>query len=292
MNVKLENNKKKSNSSAGDNVLSMYMRDLDNLPLLSREEEDEIARKAVSGDAEAREKLITANLRFVVSIAKRYQGKGLHLNDLISEGNLGLLAATDRYDPEKGYHFITYAVWWIRQSILKAIYEKSRAIRLPINRISDLIQIERISKDENANLKVESEIKRVSGRLNMPEKDVRMLLRISRTLISLDTPANSENPDSPAIVESLSDECAPGPDETAMRRFMIEDIEDSLDGLNAREASVLRYHYGIGDRAQMSLRELGNVLGITKERARQLEKKALQQLAADKTVSRLKPYCA
>jgi RNA polymerase primary sigma factor len=286
------NNPKTHKKMSGDDTLTLYLRELDHFAPISREEEDEIAKKAIAGDIAAREKLIKSNLRFVVNIAKRYQGKGLHLNDLISEGNLGLVTAAEHFDPGKGYHFITYAVWWIRQAILKAIYDKSRMIRLPVNRIAELIQIEKADKSGSASLKTAEEINRVASQLNMPEKDVHLLLWISQAPVSLDMPLNSAEPDSPSIVENLCDNDTPTPDETAIRRSMIDDIEHSLGELTDREASVIRYHYGIDGRAQMSLREVGSCLGITKERARQLEKKALKHLGGTKTADRLKSYCA
>jgi RNA polymerase primary sigma factor len=285
--VKKQSDKKVSS----DDTLSIYLRELEDFVPISREEEDEIAQKAVSGDTKAREKLIKANLRFVVNIAKRYQGKGLHLNDLISEGNLGLITATEHYDPDKGYHFITYAVWWIRQAILKAIYDKSRMIRLPVNRVAELIQIEKADKTGLAHARTREEIKRIASFLQIPENDIHLLLRISRAPVSLDAPSDNAEPDSPAMVESLRDSGTPSPDETAIHRSMIDDIERSLAKLTDREASVIRYHYGINGRAQMSLREVGSYLGITKERVRQLEKRALKRLGNMNTTEHLKSYC-
>lgn len=285
--------KKTQNEKIQDeDVLTLYLRDLNNLPPLSREAEDEVARKAAAGDDAARNKLVQSNLRFVVNIAKRYQGKGMHLADLIAEGNYGLICAAERFDPDKGYHFISYAVWWVKQAILKAIYDKSRAIRLPVNRVCELVKIEKISKDLNYKLSIDERMKQIAAHLNMDVDDVQMLLKVSRDLVSLDMPVYYEDNDSPTIGEGLSDDQSLAPDEDAMQRILHEDIESALHELNENEESVIRFRYGIGERTQMSFRELGGFLGITKERVRQIEKKALKRLASDPGSRRLRSYTA
>ena len=174
-----------------ESVLNMYLKEINKIPLLSREEENELALAAAKGDASAKEKIVRANLRFVVNVAKKYQNHGIDLVDLISEGNIGLLTAVERFDVSKGYHFISYAVWWIRQAVLKAICEKSRAIRLPLNRANELVQIEKARKMLSGNKSEEQEIEEIGEMLGMESAHVREMLCLSREMVSLDARVDS-----------------------------------------------------------------------------------------------------
>jgi RNA polymerase primary sigma factor len=274
----------------GEDVVSLYLRDLNRETPLSRPEEDAVARKAAGGDPEALNKLVSANLRFVVTIAKRYQGKGLHLADLIAEGNCGLIMAAGRFDPEKGYHFITYAVWWIRQAILKAIYDKSRAIRLPVNRVAELSKIERVRKDIDYRLSASEKARKIASGLGMDENDVRMLMRISREPVSLDAPSYNDEAEAASPAELISDTDSASPIEETFDNVMRDDVEEALSGLEEGEARVLRYRYGLGESMSMSFRELGGFLGMTKERVRQIEKNALKRLAQSDDALKLRAW--
>ncbi|MBQ9539587.1 MAG: sigma-70 family RNA polymerase sigma factor, partial [Treponema sp.] len=168
-----------------ENILNLYLKDINRIPLLTREEEIELSQKAQAGDSVAKDRLVKANLRFVINVAKKYQGHGIDLVDLISEGNIGLLTAVEHFDISKGYHFISYAVWWIRQSILKAICEKSRAIRLPLNRANEVVQIEKVKKMLRGRMSESEEMEEIGRMLNMEPSHVREMLNISREMASL-----------------------------------------------------------------------------------------------------------
>ena len=278
--------------SGNDNVLALYLKDINKIPLLTREEENDLAVKAARGDEKAKHKIVNANLRFVVNVAKKYQNRGLDLTDLISEGNIGLLTAIERFDVTKGYHFISYAVWWIRQAILKAICEKSRPIRLPLNRANELVQIEKARKTLTGNKSEEEEIAEVAGMLNMDSTHVREIIRISRDMVSLDSALRPTDADSATIGEFLEDEQYENPEQSAINMTMREDIDSVLDSLSEKEAEVLRYRYGLNGSSSMSLKEVGDVFNLTKERIRQIEKKALRRLQHPQRMSRLEAYVA
>jgi RNA polymerase primary sigma factor len=261
----------------GENILSTYLREINRIPLLSREEEDTVAREAARGDKAARDRLISGNLRFVVNVAKRYQGQGLPIMDLISEGNIGLMNAVERYDVEKGYHFISYAVWWIRQAILKAICEKSRMIRLPLNRANELVQIQKARKLVQDSPSLEAEIREVAQLLNMDKEHVAELINISREHISLDNPLSADR-NSSSLEEFIEDEQHESPEQYAMNRALKQNIEDVLDTLDQKEAAIIRFRYGLGNCTPLSLKELGDRFNLTKERIRQIEKKAIKRL--------------
>lgn len=269
--------KEKRTSKGEENVLSLYLKEINRIPLLSREEEGNIARSAAKGDIVAKDKLIRANLRFVVNVAKKYQNQGLPLADLISEGNIGLMNAIERFDVDKGYHFISYAVWWIRQAILKAICEKSRMIRLPLNRANELVQIEKVKKDLQGEQFAESEMDMIARKLDIDRSHVAELVSISRELISLDTPVYSEK-DSSLLGDFVEDKDQQLPDDMMIENSLREDINGILKTLTQKEAEIIQYRFGLNGHRPMSLKEIGSIYKLTKERIRQIEKKAIKRL--------------
>jgi RNA polymerase primary sigma factor len=269
--------KMRKETGSTENILSTYLKEINRIPLLSREEENTTAREAAKGNKAAQHKLINANLRFVVNVAKKYQGQGLPLSDLIGEGNIGLMNAIERYDVDKGFHFISYAVWWIRQAILKAICEKSRMIRLPLNRANELVQIEKARKCVQDSGSGESEINEIARLLAMEPAHVSDMINISRDLVSLENPVYDEK-DSSLLGDFIEDEHYTSPEDSATEAALQDDIEAVLNTLTPKEADIIRYRFGLGKRTPMSLKEIGDHFNLTKERIRQIEKKALRRL--------------
>ncbi len=275
-----------------DSTISMYLKEINKIPLLSYEEETELAKKVAAGDKVAKNKIVNANLRFVVNVAKKYQKKGLELEDLISEGNIGLLTAIDKFDVTKGYHFISYAVWWIRQSILKAICEKSRAIRLPQNRANELVQIEHARKTIKDNLSEEQEFAEIAAMLNMDVTHVRELVEISREMASLDSEISGKDNSTITLGSMIEDTTNDQPEDLIINKEMQKDINNVLSTLKPAEAEVLKMRYGIGVEKPMSLKEVGDKFNLTKERIRQIEKHALVRMQHPTRTRRLECYVA
>jgi RNA polymerase primary sigma factor len=285
--VRIDNEPK--TSRADENVLSLYLKEINKIPLLTRSEEENLARAAAKGEQAAKDKLIKANLRFVVNVAKKYQNQGLPLADLISEGNIGLMNAIERFDVEKGYHFISYAVWWIRQAILKAICEKSRMIRLPLNRANELVQIEKVRKDVQAEGGSRSENAEIARRLDADPDHVAELVNISRDLVSLDTPVYSEK-DSSLLGDFVEDRSQQAPEELTVQNSLRADINGVLDTLSRKESEIIQYRFGLNGNRPMSLKEIGGRYRLTKERIRQIEKKALKRLQHPARSGHLRAY--
>lgn len=260
-----------------DNALSVYLREINRIPLLTRDEETRIAREAAQGSPKAKEQLVAANLRFVVNVAKKYQNQGLSLDDLISEGNIGLINAIERFDVEKGYHFISYAVWWIRQAILKSICEKSRTIRLPLNRANELVQIEKMRRELYSIKGEEPQPEELASALGLDAQLIKELLSISREHVSLETPVYTDK-DSASLGDFLQDFANESPDQLLIKKSLRQDINEALDSLTPKESQIIEYRFGLNDKKPLSLKEIGLKFKLTKERIRQIEKKAIQRL--------------
>ena len=275
-----------------ENILAMYLKEINNIPMISHEEEIELAQKAQSGDTVAKNKLVNSNLCFVVNVAKKYQNHGLDLTDLISEGNLGLLTAVEKFDPSKGYHFISYAVWWIRQSILKAVCEKSRSIRLPLNRANELVQIEHARKIVGSNKTEQQEYEEIGQMLNMDASHVRDMINISREMVSLDAEVNETDGNHAKIGDFFEDNSYDRPEEKAIEQSMHEEINTVVNTLRPNEARVIRMRYGLNGAKPMSLKEVGEECALTKERIRQIEKHAIARLQHPTRSRRLESFVA
>ena len=261
-------------------VLSIYLREINRIPLISHEEEYELAVKARNGDKAAREKLIRSNLRFVVSVAKKFRGQGLALSDLINEGNIGLITALDKFEPDKGYHFISYAVWWIRQSIMKAISEKGRTVRLPLNRSNELMQIQKAQKaimheKETTDPSVED----VAAATGLDPKLISDLISISGDVVSFDSPVK-KGEDSDSTFGDFIEAQEQGPEDQVMEQSMRTAVRGLLSTLSDKEQDIITRRFGLNGTKPMSLKEIGEVYGLTKERIRQIEKRALERLRA------------
>ncbi|MBR4436195.1 MAG: sigma-70 family RNA polymerase sigma factor [Spirochaetia bacterium] len=273
-----------------ENTLAIYLKEINRIPLLSREDEEKYATLAAQGDKDAREILIKSNLRFVVNVAKKFRNKGLPMSDLINEGNIGLINAIEKYDVTRGYHFISYAVWWIRQAILKAIGEKSKMIRLPLNRFGELVQIDKARKVMYEALGREPDASEIAEHLNMDRRDVAELLNISREYVSLDAPVKAGTRDASLVGDFIEDKNVPQPEDAAVNESLRTEVGKLLEKLPEKEAAILKQRYGLGGEKPKSLKEIGDLFHLTKERIRQIEKRAILRLKAMPMTQELQAY--
>ena len=271
-----------------DDHVKMYLKEIGRVDLLSAEEETELARRMAEGDEEAKKKLAEANLRLVVSIAKRYVGRGMMFLDLIQEGNLGLIRAVDKFDYEKGYKFSTYATWWIRQAITRAIADQARTIRIPVHMVETINKLVRVSRQLVQELGREPTPEELAKGLNMSVEKVREISKISQEPVSLETHIGEEQDSQ--LRDFIPDDDAPAPSEAASYVLLKEQLVDVLQTLTPREAKVLKLRFGLIDGRQRTLEEVGKEFNVTRERIRQIEAKALRKLRHPSRSKKLKDF--
>ena len=271
-----------------EDPVRMYLKEIGKVPLLSAEEEIELAQKMELGDEEAKKKLAEANLRLVVSIAKRYVGRGMLFLDLIQEGNLGLIKAVEKFDYRKGYKFSTYATWWIRQAITRAIADQARTIRIPVHMVETINKLIRVSRQLLQELGREPSPEEIAEEMNMPVERVREILKISQEPVSLETPIGEE--EDSHLGDFIQDDNVPVPADAAAFTLLKEQLVEVLSTLTDREQKVLRLRFGLDDGRARTLEEVGKEFNVTRERIRQIEAKALRKLRHPSRSKKLKDY--
>lgn len=271
-----------------DDPVRMYLKEIGKVPLLSSDEEIQLAQKIEDGDQAAKKKLAEANLRLVVSIAKRYVGRGMLFLDLIQEGNLGLIKAVEKFDYRKGYKFSTYATWWIRQAITRAIADQARTIRIPVHMVETINKLIRVSRQLLQELGREPLPEEIAKIMDMPEDKVREIMKIAQEPVSLETPIGEE--EDSHLGDFIPDDEAPAPAEAAAFTMLKEQLINVLDTLTPREEKVLRLRFGLDDGRARTLEEVGKEFNVTRERIRQIEAKALRKLRHPSRSKKLKDY--
>ncbi|MBQ9844322.1 MAG: RNA polymerase sigma factor RpoD [Oscillospiraceae bacterium] len=273
-----------------DDPVRMYLKEIGQIKLLSAEEEVDLAKRVAEGDQKAKNKLTEANLRLVVSIAKKYSGRGLHILDLIQEGNTGLIRAVDKFDWTKGNKFSTYATWWIRQAITRAIADQARTIRVPVHMVEVINKATRCNRKLVQELGREPTVEEIAKELNLPVEKIIEANRTAADTLSLDTPVGDEEDTS--IGSFVEDERTPGPADATSNAMLAEALKEILDTLTEREADVLRMRFGMYDGRTHTLEEVGQIFGVTRERIRQIENKAIRKLRHPSRAKRIKDfYC-
>lgn len=271
-----------------DDPVRMYLKEIGRVPLLTADEEVQLAKRIEEGDEEAKRKLAEANLRLVVSIAKRYVGRGMLFLDLIQEGNLGLIKAVEKFDYRKGYKFSTYATWWIRQAITRAIADQARTIRIPVHMVETINKLIRVQRQLLQEFGRDPAPEEIAKEMGITVERVREILKVAQEPVSLETPIGEE--EDSHLGDFIEDEDAPAPAEAAGYQLLKEQLEDVLDTLTNREEKVLRLRFGLSDGRARTLEEVGQVFGVTRERIRQIEAKALRKLRHPTRSKKLKDY--
>ena len=288
-----ENDKEEIDLSVPDGIgvddpVRMYLKEIGKVPLLSAEEEVVLAERMAQGDTAAKQRLSEANLRLVVSIAKRYVGRGMLFLDLIQEGNLGLIKAVEKFDYTKGFKFSTYATWWIRQAITRAIADQARTIRIPVHMVETINRLMRVSRTLLQELGRDPHVDEIAKAMNMSEDRVREIMKIAQEPVSLEKPIGEE--EDSILGDFLQDKDAPSPSEVAAFQLLKEQLMDVLNSLTPREAKVLRLRFGLDDGRARTLEEVGREFKVTRERIRQIEAKALRKLRHPSRSKRLKDF--
>ena len=274
-----------------DDSVRMYLREIGKIPLLTQEEEQVLAQKAAKGNKKAKDKMVEANMRLVVSIAKRYSGRGLDLLDLIQEGNTGLLRAVEKFDPDKGFKFSTYATWWIRQAITRAIADQARTIRIPVHMVETINKVLRASRKLTAELNREPTIEEIAKEMDMDVEKVDYVMRIKQDIASLDASVGKDGDDEDSVLgDFVEDEDRISPEDSAANQMLKEQLAEIISTLSEREQKIIKLRFGIGGGRPHTFEEVGAEFSVTRERIRQIEAKALSKLRKNKDTKKLQEY--
>ncbi|MBR2587286.1 RNA polymerase sigma factor RpoD [Candidatus Saccharibacteria bacterium] len=274
-----------------DDSVRLYLREIGKIPLLSPEEEAKLAQEIVEGKKKAKDKMVEANMRLVVSIAKRYSGRGLDFLDLIQEGNTGLLRAVEKFDPEKGFKFSTYATWWIRQAITRAIADQARTIRIPVHMVETINKVLRTTRKLTTELNHEPSVAEIAKELDMDVDKVEYVMRIKQDIASLDASVGRDGDDEDSVLgDFVEDEERVSPEESAATQILKEQLASIISTLSDREQKIIKMRFGIGGERPHTLEEVGAEFSVTRERIRQIEAKALSKLRKHKDTKKLHEY--
>ncbi|MBR0467891.1 RNA polymerase sigma factor RpoD [Candidatus Saccharibacteria bacterium] len=274
-----------------DDSVRLYLREIGKIPLLTPEEEAELAQRIVKGDKKAKDKMVESNMRLVVSIAKRYGGRGLDFLDLIQEGNTGLLRAVEKFDPDKGFKFSTYATWWVRQAITRAIADQARTIRIPVHMVETINKVLRTTRKLTVELNREPTNEEIAKALDMEPEKIDYVMRIKQDIASLDASVGRDGDDEDSVLgDFVEDEDRDSPEDSAANQILKEQLSEIIATLTDREQKIIRLRFGIGGGRPHTLEEVGNEFDVTRERIRQIEAKALSKLRKNKDTKKLHDY--